>query len=183
MRPTTRTLLAAALSPTSRTADLAVLTASPEATTAKAKRDGHHRRPRGAYATLYAGTRPDHNLQLVVNLIDDHVHRTDDTFSFNRPSASARTATGFMIAPTIMDGELKDRPRGRCLARSATTTFNAAYESGLKITTRTKHALYISRYPQGRDATVNYPDVDLKFVNDTGHCHLACGRTSARRPH
>jgi hypothetical protein len=34
---------------------------------------------------------------------------------------------------------------------------------------RTNHALYISHYPQGRDATVNYPDVDLKFTNDTGH--------------
>ncbi|MDQ1436071.1 MAG: hypothetical protein QOF59_2887, partial [Actinomycetota bacterium] len=31
------------------------------------------------------------------------------------------------------------------------------------------HALYISHYPQGRDATVNYPDVDLKFRNDTKH--------------
>jgi vancomycin resistance protein YoaR len=47
--------------------------------------------------------------------------------------------------------------------------FNAAYEAGLKITQRTNHALYISHYPQGRDATVNYPDVDLKFVNDTDH--------------
>ena len=51
----------------------------------------------------------------------------------------------------------------------STTVFNAAYEAGLKITQRTNHALYISHYPQGRDATVNYPDVDLQFVNDTGN--------------
>ncbi len=49
----------------------------------------------------------------------------------------------------------------------STTVFNAAYEAGLDITARTNHALYISHYPQGRDATVNYPDTDLKFVNDT----------------
>ena len=54
------------------------------------------------------------------------------------------------------------------MCQVATTVFNAAYEAGLKITERTNHALYISHYPQGRDATVNYPDVDLKFVNDTG---------------
>src|SRR5262249_33803221 len=36
-----------------------------------------------------------------------------------------------------------------------------------KITDRTNHALYISHYPQGRDATVNYPDTDMRFVNDT----------------
>jgi hypothetical protein len=51
----------------------------------------------------------------------------------------------------------------------STTVFNAAYEAGLPITARTNHALYISHYPLGRDATVNYPDIDLKFVNDTGH--------------
>ena len=55
------------------------------------------------------------------------------------------------------------------MCQVSTTVFNAAYEAGLKITERTNHALYISHYPQGRDATVNYPDVDLKFVNDTPH--------------
>jgi hypothetical protein len=47
--------------------------------------------------------------------------------------------------------------------------FNAAFEAGLPITARTNHALYISHYPLGRDATVNYPDLDLKFANDTSH--------------
>jgi vancomycin resistance protein YoaR len=47
--------------------------------------------------------------------------------------------------------------------------FNAAFEGGLKITERTNHALYIGHYPQGRDATVDYPSVDMKFVNDTDH--------------
>jgi vancomycin resistance protein YoaR len=49
----------------------------------------------------------------------------------------------------------------------ATTVFNAAWEAGIKIAERHAHALYISRYPDGRDATVNYPDVDLKLVNTT----------------
>jgi hypothetical protein len=47
--------------------------------------------------------------------------------------------------------------------------FNAAFEAGLPITARTNHALYISHYPLGRDATVNYPDLDLRFSNDTDH--------------
>ncbi len=49
----------------------------------------------------------------------------------------------------------------------STTVFNAAFEAGLPIETRTNHALYISHYPLGRDATVNYPDTDLRFRNDT----------------
>ena len=49
------------------------------------------------------------------------------------------------------------------MSQIATTVFNAAWESGIKIAERTAHALYISRYPTGRDATVNYPDVDLRY--------------------
>jgi vancomycin resistance protein YoaR len=58
---------------------------------------------------------------------------------------------------------------GGGVCQVSTTVFNAAFEAGLKITDRTNHALYISHYPQGRDATVDYPSVDLKFVNDTGN--------------
>ena len=68
----------------------------------------------------------------------------------------------------IINGELKTGLGGG-VCQVSTTIFNAAYEAGLTITERTNHALYISHYPQGRDATVNYPDIDLKFVNDTAH--------------
>jgi vancomycin resistance protein YoaR len=68
----------------------------------------------------------------------------------------------------IINGELTTGLGGG-VCQVSTTVFNAAYEAGLKITARTNHALYISHYPQGRDATVNYPDVDLRFVNDTPH--------------
>jgi hypothetical protein len=56
----------------------------------------------------------------------------------------------------IINGELKTGLGGG-VCQVSTTTFNAAYEAGLPITDRTNHALYISHYPQGRDATVNYP--------------------------
>ena len=68
----------------------------------------------------------------------------------------------------IVNGELQNGLGGG-VCQVSTTVFNAAYEAGLRIASRTNHALYISHYPLGRDATVNYPDIDLKFVNDTGH--------------
>ena len=68
----------------------------------------------------------------------------------------------------IINGELQTGLGGG-VCQVSTTVFNAAYEAGLKITSRTNHALYISHYPLGRDATVNYPDTDLRFVNDTKH--------------
>ena len=71
----------------------------------------------------------------------------------------------------IVNGELTTGLGGG-VCQVSTTVFNAAFEAGLRITERTNHSLYISHYPQGRDATVNYPDVDLKFVNDTGNWML-----------
>jgi hypothetical protein len=68
----------------------------------------------------------------------------------------------------IINGEVQTGLGGG-VCQVSTTVFNAAYEAGLPITDRTNHALYISHYPLGRDATVDYPGVDLKFVNDTGH--------------
>src|SRR5439155_12042212 len=70
--------------------------------------------------------------------------------------------------PVIINGELATGLGGG-VCQVSTTVFNAAYEAVLPITARTNHSLYISHYPQGRDATVNYPDTDLTFVNDTGH--------------
>jgi hypothetical protein len=90
------------------------------------------------------------------------------TFSFNTTTGDRNAAKGFLEAPVIVNGELTTGLGGG-VCQVSTTVFNAAFEAGLKITERTNHALYISHYPQGRDATVDYPSVDLKFVNDTGN--------------
>ena len=53
----------------------------------------------------------------------------------------------------------------------------------MKITERTAHSLYISRYQLGRDATVNYPDVDLKFENDTKKWLVVRGQSGGDGDH
>ena len=63
----------------------------------------------------------------------------------------------------------------------ATTVFNAAWEAGLEITERHPHSLYISRYQLGRDATVYWPSLDLKFLNDTTSWVLVKGYAESRR--
>jgi vancomycin resistance protein YoaR len=120
------------------------------------------------YTTVFGGV-PNriHNVELVSHLVDDKLIAPDATFSFNKTTGERNASKGFLIAPVIVNGELTTGLGGG-VCQVSTTVFNAAFEAGLKITERTNHALYISHYPQGRDATVNYPDVDLKFVNDTG---------------
>jgi vancomycin resistance protein YoaR len=161
-------LLRAALRPRARVARVAVVTARAKLSTARAQA----MRIRGlvsSYTTIYGGI-PNriHNVQLVAHLVDDKLIAPGATFSFNKTTGERNAAKGFLEAPVIVNGELTTGLGGG-VCQVSTTVFNAAFDAGLKITERTNHALYISHYPQGRDATVDYPDVDLKFVNDTGN--------------
>ena len=165
---TRRNLLAAVLSPTGRSARVVVTTQDAKRTTAQVRAMGITTRI-SRYETIYGGD-PNriHNVQLVARLIDGKLIAPGATFSFNHATGARTAAKGFLTAPVIINGEVTTGLGGG-VCQVSTTVFNAAYEAGLNITERTNHALYISHYPQGRDATVDYPDVDLKFVNDTPH--------------
>ena len=165
---TANALLAAAERLTNRVAEVAVQTAAPSRSTAAAKAMGITGTV-GSYETIYGGD-PNriHNVQLVARLIDGKLIAPGATFSFNGATGERSAAKGFLTAPVIINGEV-ETGLGGGVCQVSTTVFNAAYEGGLPITARTNHALYISHYPLGRDATVDYPDIDLKFVNDTGH--------------
>jgi vancomycin resistance protein YoaR len=165
-RATGRAILAAALSPTDRVARVGVRREAPEVSTREAKAMGITGLV-GAYETTYGGE-PNrlHNVRLVASLIDRKLIAPGATFSFNGTTGERGEDKGFREAPVIINGELQTGIGGG-VCQVSTTVFNAAYVAGLPITERTNHALYISHYPQGRDATVNYPDTDLKFRNDT----------------
>jgi vancomycin resistance protein YoaR len=154
--------------PSLRRTDLVAQATHADRTTKDAE-EMHITAPVASYTTYYGGD-PNrvHNVQLVAHLVDRHVIAPGATFSFNQTTGARTAAKGFKEAPVIINGELQTGLGGG-VCQVSTTVFNAAYEAGLSITSRTNHALYISHYPQGRDATVNYPDIDLKFVNDTGH--------------
>jgi vancomycin resistance protein YoaR len=168
VRETEDALLAAALSPTHRVARLVVRTTPARRSTAEARGMGITGLV-ASYQTFYGGdANRIHNVQLVAHLVDRTLIGPGKTFSFNATTGERTADRGFLEAPVIINGELQTGLGGG-VCQVSTTVFNAAYEAGLPITSRTNHALYISHYPQGRDATVNYPDIDLRFVNDTGH--------------
>jgi vancomycin resistance protein YoaR len=168
--PAAHALLRAALKrrPELRVAQLPVQEAPAKVST-EAARAMHIRARVSAYTTYFGGV-PNriHNVELVSHLVDQKLIGPGTTFSFNKTTGDRNAAKGFLVAPVIVNGELTTGLGGG-VCQVSTTVFNAAFEAGLKITERTNHALYISHYPQGRDATVNYPDVDLQFVNDTGN--------------
>jgi len=159
-------LLAAAQSRADRTAQLAVSVAQPKRTTEEAQQMGITGVV-SSYSTTYGGTPGRlHNVALVAKLIDGALIAPGQVFSFNATTGARTPAKGFEVAPVIINGELQNGIGGG-VCQVSTTTFNAAFFAGLPILERTNHALYISHYPQGRDATVDYPSIDLKFRNDT----------------
>jgi vancomycin resistance protein YoaR len=131
------------------------------------------------YSTYYAGSANRiHNLQLAISLLDGRLVPPGGTFSLNDTVGERTAERGFRVAPVIVGSEYEEAVGGGT-SQVATTIFNAAWEAGLKIAERNPHALYISRYPLGRDATVNYPNLDLKFVNDTKRWILVRGWSTA----
>ena len=164
---TSAALLAAARRRHARTAEVAVARVEPELTTAEAKGFGITT-VLATYSTAYAGTTDRiSNLRLAVELLDGALVAPGATFSFNDRVGERTEERGFRSAPVIIGGKYEEGVGGG-VSQVATTLFNAAWESGLPIPERAQHALYIARYPDGRDATVNFPNLDLKFVNDTG---------------
>ena len=165
---TAAALLAASTNRLNRSVPITVATQAPKRTTADAQAMGITGIV-SSYTTLYGGV-PNriHNVEVVSHLVDNTLIAPGKEFSFNGTTGERNAAKGLLEAPVIINGELENGLGGGT-CQVSTTVFNAAYEAGLPITARTNHALYISHYPQGRDATVNYPDIDLKFVNDTDH--------------
>jgi vancomycin resistance protein YoaR len=161
-----RAIERAILSESGRRATLTVATAEPERSTAEARAMGISGVV-GSYTTTYAGTPGRlHNVQLVAELIDGALVAPGTRFSFNQTTGERNQAKGFEAAPVIINGELQTGIGGG-VCQVSTTLFNAVFDAGLSIESRTNHALYISHYPLGRDATVNFPDIDLVFTNDT----------------
>ena len=161
-----RAIMRAATRPTNRVAQLTVARALPERTTAEALAMGIDTRM-ASYKTYYSGTLDRiTNLQLGVRALDGTLVAPGGTFSLNEAIGERTVERGFRSAPVIIGNEYAEEVGGGT-SQVATTAFNAAWEAGLGITERNPHSLYISRYQLGRDATVYWPSLDLKFVNDT----------------
>jgi vancomycin resistance protein YoaR len=106
------------------------------------------------------------NIHLIAKLVDGTVIQPGRTFSLNRKVGERTTAKGFVAAPAIVDGELDDQIGGG-ISQFSTTLFNASWFAGLRILEHQPHSEYISRYPPGREATLDWGNIDQVIRNDT----------------
>jgi hypothetical protein len=106
------------------------------------------------------------NIHRIADLIRGVVIKPGERFSVNDFVGRRTREKGFVAAGTIQQGHYKDDVGGG-ISQFATTMFNAAFFAGLELDDYKAHSIYISRYPYGREATLNYPDVDLAVINNT----------------
>ena len=105
------------------------------------------------------------NIHAIADIVDGYVVLPGETFSLNEAVGRRDAARGFVSAPQILRGQfVKDVGGG--VSQFATTMFNAVFFSGLKDVEHHPHSYYISRYPPGREATVSFPQPNLKWQDD-----------------
>ncbi|MGZ4776851.1 MAG: VanW family protein [Oryzihumus sp.] len=106
------------------------------------------------------------NLGRAAGLVNGTVLKPGDTFSLNKTVGERTAANGFTKGFMINDGVFKE-DLGGGVSQVATTIFNAAFFAGLEDVEHQPHSFYVDRYPVGREATVAWPTIDLKFKNTT----------------
>ena len=121
------------------------------------------------------------NLGRAAELIDGTVLRPGETFSLNDIVGERTVANGFTKGYIISDGILVS-DLGGGVSQMATTTFNAMFFAGLEDVEHKPHSFYIDRYPIGREATVAWGAVDLRFKNDTPYGVLVSASVSPSSP-
>ena len=113
------------------------------------------------------------NIHLIAAATDGAVVLPGETFDLNAHVGQRTTAGGYVLAPAIIGGALEccDNPAnvGGGTSQWTTTLYNAVFFAGLEDIDHQPHTEVISRYPEGREATLGWPVPNLVFRNNTGH--------------
>ena len=114
-----------------------------------------------------------HNIHLIADMVNGAIVLPGETFSLNDHVGPRTEATGFLQAGAIIGPIIDccDDPAnwGGGVSQFTTTLYSAVFFACLEDVEHTPHSLYISRYPEGREATLGWPDPDLVFRNNTDH--------------
>ncbi len=104
------------------------------------------------------------NLELAASKINGHVLQPGQEFSFNEVVGARTEQEGYKIAGVISAGEMVDGLAGGT-CQVSTTLHGAAFFAGLDIVKALPHSRPSTYVTMGLDATVVYPQVDVKLAN------------------
>lgn len=151
-----------------RTADVELTGAKAEFDTKDAEKLGI-KEVTGEFTTYYPHANYRNvNIGRAAELINGTVLKPGEVFSLNDIVGERTRENGFTEGSVISGGVFKEELGGG-VSQSATTTYNAMFFAGLEDIEHKPHGLYISRYPPGREATVSWGSIDLRFRNNTDY--------------
>ncbi|MEU6138335.1 VanW family protein [Nocardioides sp. NPDC047086] len=149
-----------------RTVEVKSKVAKPKVTTEEAKAWGIKEKVSTFTTNFPYAEYRNVNIGRAAELVNGTVLAPGDTFSMNGIVGERTAANGFTKGWMIQNGVFRE-DYGGGVSQMATTTFNAMFFAGLQDVEHKAHSLYIDRYPIGREATVAWPSLDLKFKNNT----------------
>jgi vancomycin resistance protein YoaR len=120
----------------------------------------------GHWETAFPVTDRDRNfnLKLAASKLNGVVLKPGEEWSFNGTVGERSQKNGYKIAHVITAGELVDGLAGGT-CQISTTLFGAAFFAGIDIVKTTNHSRPSAYTPLGFDATVVWPNTDLKLKN------------------
>lgn len=107
------------------------------------------------------------NIALAARAMNGAVVKPGEIFSFNRQVGRRTLEKGYKSAPVIVDDNLKN-DLGGGVCQAASTLYNAASRAGLEIVEHAGHSVPL-KHVSGKDTTVYYDLIDLKFKNNLDH--------------
>ena len=125
-----------------------------------------------AFTTYHPCCQPRvNNIQLFADIVNGAIVMPGETFELNEYVGERTAERGFVPAGTIIGGELVDTVGGG-VSQFATTFYNAVFWGGYEDVVHKPHSFYFTRYPEGIEATISWPEPKLEFRNDTDNAIL-----------
>lgn len=108
------------------------------------------------------------NIKITCNKINEYILKDGQTFSFNELIGPCTAEEGYKEAEIYVNKQIKYAlGGGNC--QVSTTLYNAALAvPNIAIIERHEHGKSVDYIEEGKDATVSYNTLDLKFQNNTG---------------
>ncbi|MGO4956233.1 VanW family protein [Luteococcus sp. Sow4_B9] len=149
-----------------RTVTVPVTTKQPEVTTEQAQK-AKVSEVTGEFTTTYPhADYRNTNLSVVASRINNTYIAPGETFSLNDTIGPRTPGSGF-VDGWVVSGDHLVKENAGGISQSGTAVFNALFFSGLQRIEHQPHTMYFSRYPAGREATLYYGHIDVKFKNDS----------------
>ncbi|MGW2563835.1 VanW family protein [Streptomyces sp. NPDC001514] len=153
---------------TARTGPIATTAIQPQLTGRRIQQLGIREKVSSFTVNFPAAPYRSTNVGRAVELINGSVVLPGQEWSFNKTVGERTKENGFVDGIMINNGQYQKSPGGGVSA-VATTMFNAMFFAGVKPVEYGAHSFYIERYPEGREATVAWGTLDLRWTNTLDH--------------